>query len=251
MLRISLIVAVAAGLAAFAVGHLRVAEKIKDLRTTLTETTTSLEQSRTTQRKAESDLKKSNADVARLNQELLTTQSQLEEVSVTANEQLNRANDLEARMEEVLGQRNRAQEELAKWQAFDRSPEQIRAIIAENRRLDQENKGFDEENRILMRKLTMIETELAFYKGESAKVVLPAGLKGDIIAVDPRYDFVVLNIGEDEGVLERGELLVNRSGELIGKVRVLSVSPKSSIANILPDWKNGEVMEGDKVLVGI
>ena len=77
---------------------------------------------------------------------------------------------------------------------------------------------------------------------------MPAGLKGTVLAVDPKYNFVVLDIGEDKGALERGEMLVNHSGRLVAKVRISSVEKNRCIANIMPGWGNADVMEGDQVL---
>jgi hypothetical protein len=68
--------------------------------------------------------------------------------------------------------------------------------------------------------------------------------------VDPNFDFVLLSMGENDGVLERGEMLVNRSGKLVAKVRVLSVDSQTSVANVLPDWRQADIMEGDVVMVG-
>ena len=76
-------------------------------------------------------------------------------------------------------------------------------------------------------------------------MTLPADLKGKVVEVDPKWEFVVLNIGEDQGVLEEGELLISRDSKLVAKVIVRTVYKKSCIANIVPDWKLGEVFEGD------
>jgi cell shape-determining protein MreC len=104
---------------------------------------------------------------------------------------------------------------------------------------------------MLSRKLRQVQNELDFIKGDIKKVELPAGLKGRVVAVDPKYEFVVLDIGQEQGVLERGEMLVNRSGRLVAKVRILSVHQTRSVANVLPDWKQGEILEGDFVIVGL
>jgi hypothetical protein len=77
---------------------------------------------------------------------------------------------------------------------------------------------------------------------------LPDGLKGSIVQVDPKYEFVVLNIGENQGVKRRGEMLINRNGRLIGKVQIVSVLPDKSVANLMPAWKQDEPFEGDEVL---
>jgi hypothetical protein len=106
----------------------------------------------------------------------------------------------------------------------------------------------ESENKILVQKLKKVETELAVYRDPNFFVPLPAGLKGKVLVADPKWNFVVLNVGEDQGVLERGEFLVNRNGRLVAKVVVRSVQKDRSIANVLPGWELGEVMEGDLVI---
>src|SRR5438093_1586764 len=83
------------------------------------------------------------------------------------------------------------------------------------------------------------------------KVEWPLDLKGKVVAFDPKYEFVVLDIVLDDGVLARGEMLVNRSGKLVAKVRILTAESHRSVANVLADWKQGEIMEGDVGLVGL
>jgi len=71
---------------------------------------------------------------------------------------------------------------------------------------------------------------------------------GKIMVADPKWNFVVLNVGENQGVLEDGELLVNRDGRLVAKVKIQSVQKDRSIANVLPGWSMGEIFEGDQVI---
>ena len=68
------------------------------------------------------------------------------------------------------------------------------------------------------------------------------------MAVDPKYDFVILNIGREQGVLENAKMLVNRDGKLVGRVQITNVEPNRSVANILQEWKQDELMEGDQVI---
>ena len=77
--------------------------------------------------------------------------------------------------------------------------------------------------------------------------MLPADLKGKIVVVDPKWDFVVLNIGDNAGVIQEGELLVSRNGKLVAKVVVRSVQKDRCVANVIPGWKLGEMIEGDDV----
>jgi cell shape-determining protein MreC len=105
-----------------------------------------------------------------------------------------------------------------------------------------------EENVVLQRAKTRLQTRLDMYEGTNNFVVkLRANLRGKILVVDPKWDFVVLNIGQDQGVLENGELLVSREGKLVAKVIVRSLEKNRCIANVVPGWKLGEVIEGDEV----
>ena len=106
----------------------------------------------------------------------------------------------------------------------------------------------DTENKVLLQKLKKTENELAIYTKKEYHVPLPPGLLGKVLVSDPKWNFVVLNVGEDQGVLQYGELLVNRNGKLVAKIRVSTVEKDRSVANILPGWQLGEVMEGDQVI---
>ncbi|HEX7653585.1 MAG TPA: hypothetical protein VF607_08765, partial [Verrucomicrobiae bacterium] len=57
----------------------------------------------------------------------------------------------------------------------------------------------------------------------------------------------VLNIGDDQGVIEDGQLLVSRNGKLVAKVVVKSVMKSKCVANVIPGWKLSDLYEGDVV----
>jgi hypothetical protein len=251
MLRIFLILTVVAGLAAGGIALTRVSDKISTLSSDLDRTTTELGQARTAEQTARRELTATRETLATTTVDLETTREDLEVMQVRATQQESRANKLEQQLEVVTRDRNEAQTELALWRAFEMTVEQIRNIIVDNRRLVTENDGLTEENRVLARTVDLQRTRLDVYEGRAVKVVLRPDLRGQVIAVDPKYEFIVLNIGEQDGVLERGEMLVNRSGRLVAKVRILSVEPGRSIANVLPDWKQAEILEGDTVIVGL
>jgi negative regulator of sigma E activity len=128
------------------------------------------------------------------------------------------------------------------------TPEQIKGMQASLEKTVKEKDAVIGENKLLAAKVHDWENRWNNYFNSGAPVVLPAGLRGKIVAVDPKYNFVVLNIGDDQGVLERGEMLVDRDGKLLGKVRIVSVKKDECVANILPEWKQGEIVEGDEVL---
>ena len=43
-------------------------------------------------------------------------------------------------------------------------------------------------------------------------------------------------------------MMVDRGDKLLGKVQIKTVFKDRCVANILPDWKRGEIEEGDEVL---
>jgi len=109
--------------------------------------------------------------------------------------------------------------------------------------------GAQDENKVLTKKMNKLAYELAKYQGPDKPIVyLPENLKGQVVVSDPKWDFVVINVGEDQGILQDGELLVNRNGRLVAKVIVTSVQKNRAIANVMPGWKLGELMEGDLVI---
>jgi cell shape-determining protein MreC len=105
----------------------------------------------------------------------------------------------------------------------------------------------NQEKMVLIRANARLTNELAKYEGPSHDILLPANLTGKILVVDPKWDFVVLNIGDDQGVLQNGQLLVSRDGKLVAKVIIRSIEKNRCIANIMPGWKLGQVIEGDEV----
>lgn len=75
----------------------------------------------------------------------------------------------------------------------------------------------------------------------------PPGVSGKVTFVDNTWNFVVLDVGLDAGVVPNGELIVYRGKRFLGKLRVTRADPNDSVAEILPDLK-GNIQVGDAVL---
>jgi hypothetical protein len=251
MLRICLIVAIVMGVLTLGITQFKVATDMKDTKQSLADTQERLQ---TTENSLQASKRKETAatkaaDEAR--RDLETTKETLLETAARADQQQKRADENWTKLEDTTRKLNDAQAELARWLAFNMTPQQIKDTIDQNKKLVADMGALNQENVVLDREVGRLRNELAKYQGEKVKVELPQGLKGQIVAVDPKYDFVVLNIGQDDGVLERGEMLVNRAGKLVAKVRIMSVQAKRSVANVLPEWKQADVVEGDQVVVGL
>ena len=76
------------------------------------------------------------------------------------------------------------------------------------------------------------------------------GLTGTITAYNPGWNFVVLNIGDRQSLKVGKEMVVKRGGQMIAKVKVTSVDPSTSIADIIPSTlaKGESVQPGDSVV---
>jgi len=94
----------------------------------------------------------------------------------------------------------------------------------------------------LQTKLKDQETQLAALKEREAQrksKSMRIGLEGRILAVNTSWNFVVLSLGDRNGVVNGAEMLIKRGSQLVGKVRITSVEPSTSIADIVPNSVRG------------
>jgi len=107
---------------------------------------------------------------------------------------------------------------------------------------------FKKENEVLALTIKQRDAKIAKLDKPGPIPALPDGLTGKVVAVDPRYQFVVLNIGLKQGVKMFGEMVISRGGKLIGKVQITEVEPDICIGSIVQKWKDStkqDIVEGD------
>jgi hypothetical protein len=248
LIRISLIVAILAGLAVGGLNFVKVKEKITTLQADLKTQTDGRVKAETELASTKTELKKTTADLKQTKAELEASTAAKDKAEAEVAQQTKRADKLAEDLTKTRGERDAAQQDLAAYKATGVTPQQILGMNKEFKTLQDNLAVAETETKVLARKVKKLETELAVYKDKDFFVPLPASLKGKVLVADPKWNFVVLNVGEDQGVLERGELLVNRNGKLVAKIVVRSVQKDRCIANVLPGWELGEVMEGDLVI---
>jgi Skp family chaperone for outer membrane proteins len=249
LLRLSLIIAILAGLAALYFTHVQVSDRITNLTTELDTAKTNADKARQDESKAKTEAKKAKEDFDKAAKDLSDKTAALNDATGRLTEQEARASKASEEATTLRGQLNETQQKLNAFIATEVPVEQIRGLRDRIEKVGVERDTYIAENKVLLRNINQLQSELSRYVGtKEVDIKLPAGLKGKVVAVDPKYNFVVLDIGGNQGVLENGKLLVNRDGKLIAKVRIAKVEPNRSIANVMPEWEQAEVLEGDQVL---
>lgn len=248
LIRIFLGIAIVGGLAAGVLNFVQVKEKIQTTIAERNQFHKTADEETAAHRKFEKLAKDTQKKLDETNQVLVATTEERDK-AVAENADLTKRNTaLTENLKKTTGERDTAQNELAAWRALGVPIENIRATLASLKTITADRDAKAEELVILGKKLKNLQAENDFLTGREEEIKLPAGLKGKVLVADPRFEFVVLNIGEKQGVLENGRLLINRNGKLIAKVQVKSVQADRSIANVMPGWKLADIMEGDQVL---
>ena len=247
LIRISLILALVAALAVGALNFFVVKDKINTLVTDRNTNRDGFNATKAALSKTNAILVKTEATLKQTEQTLADTQSERDKAVAAAAAQNKRANDLSDKLVKTTQERDDAQNELAAYKTTGFTPEQVAKLGRTIKEKDDAIEAGNLEKAVLQKSIARLQTRLDKYEGANTDIALPANLKGKIMAVDPKWDFVVLNIGDDQGVIENSELLVSRDGKLVAKVIVSKLEKGRSIANIVPGWKLGEVFEGDVV----
>ena len=248
LLRISLIIAILAGIGTIVLTQIQARKNIQTVIQVRDENIEGRRQEKSRADRAERNLattsnvlNQTSNTLAQTREELSNTQQQL--AAAQSNiEKLN--NDLK----DAIAARNTAQQELARWAQLGRTPDQVVEIMNNLKKAEEAIAVLETERKIFTQKNLELQNKLDQLLGDEKPVPLPPGTKGEVVAVDPKWNFVVLNIGRDKGLLERGILLVHRDSKYIGKVRIAEVLDTRAIANVMPDATLDEIQEGDKVL---
>jgi len=248
MIRISLIVAIVAALAVTVLNIVEIRDKINNLITERDGFHTERDQARSELASTRQELSKTKDTLTQTQQTLASTQTQLTNAMLTATTEKKRADDLSDKLAKTTQERDTAQATVARWEATGLTPDKALVLDKTLRSAQNQLAAVQEENGVLQRTVNRLNVKINELVGTNEYVVpLRADLKGKVVAVDPKWNFVVLNIGGDQGVLDDGEMLVSRGGKLVGKVIVRSVQKDISIANVIPGWQLGDIIEGDEV----
>jgi hypothetical protein len=246
--RICLILAILAGIGIIAVTEFKVRPHIQGI----------IDERETNKKNWKTQETRAN----KLDKDLATTRNTLEETKTKLTEaegqreaaraqfaaEQKRANGLSQQLDKKSQDLKTALQDLAAWTGTGLTPDKVAALKTDNEKLLKAQEALDAENKIVVAELKKTKDLLySVTNPNSDGPVLPVGTKGKVLVVDPKWDFVVVNLGEKDLMVPEGVLMVQRNGKLIGKVRITEVRSDRSIANVIPGWKLDEPMEGDMV----
>jgi myosin heavy subunit len=229
--------------------------KLAEARKNLADSEIAANQARTQLAKAQTDLKAAAQNLAttvaekeQIASKLSGTQSELEKAKGQVTALGTDKTSLEAQVTQLSADLQAKNQELEKKGApGSSSPVEAtsdqQAQLAEQQTLITKLQGDLDSARSQLSALTK-------EKQDRIRQRMRNGLEGRILAVNPAWNFVVLNLGDKNGVVSNAELLVKRGTQLIGKVRVTSVEPSTSIADIVANSvpQGATISPGDDVI---
>ncbi len=197
-------------------------ETLEETKETLETTRGTLAQTRSTLESTEATLDQTRETVARLEGDIRTRDSQLaqrnSEIMQLEDEKLSLEQDIEVARDQIQQQMNQLADARAEYESLQQAYE-------------------DEVRR-----------SLALSATDTGDVIMSSDVTGRILSVNPEWNFVVLDIGSDEGMRANAVMLVHRGPELVGKIRISDVRSDISVGEILLDSMLLSIHRGDSVI---
>ncbi len=225
---------------------------LKDTTNRLTATTADLNKTKTTLKKTEEDLTAAKAtiedkekDIATKKGEIDKLTSDLSKATMDVEEKTKQIGMIQAELDKLSGVLTgiKPEELAAKIKELSESKSRLETELAEAKQvlvtLNDKLKEKDD-------KLVGTEQQVEAYKKNFVK----NGLTGSILAYNPGWNFVVLSIGDKQGLKPSVQMVVSRAGQMVAKVKVTTVEPGTAIADIIPGTtpRGMSVQPGDTVV---
>jgi hypothetical protein len=127
--------------------------------------------------------------------------------------------------------------------------EEIAAAVREKDTLlvkqSKELEVLTEENGLLLDQVSAMKIAA----GRPRDPVVPKTPRGKVVGVQPGWGFTVLNVGDKHGARPNTTMVVARDGNAIGRLKISSVEPNRSIADVVPGTfpRGTSVQLGDEV----
>ncbi len=189
-------------------------------------------------------------------EKLIATEDELSDTRTRLQESENKISTLESEIQ----QKNQLVAELEQYkQQATITTEEGETVSADEFKAQIEEikvalQAAEEEKKILVNKLEAEQAaanSLREAERQRQERLMVKSLEGTVVAYNPAWNFVVLDIGDRNGVVGSAEFLVKRGANNVGRVKVTSVEPTTSIADVIPTslTAGSTIQPGDRVIV--
>ncbi len=249
LLRICLILAILTGIGVIGVSQFVLKPQIEGIITEREDNKKGWDDTKKDLSKTKTTLKNTTEKLVKTEKDLEDNKAQLAATSSKLDNEQKRASGLQENLTKSNAELKAAKDELFAYTATSVKPEEIKGLVANVKSLTTENEALKAEVAVAIKKVNVLDLKVKELVGiQQEDPFIPKEVRGKVLVVDPKWDFLVLDVGSRHQVVKNGVLLVSRNGELVAKVRVADVQDGRSIANIMPGWKIKDVTEGDVVL---
>ncbi len=256
MAKILLVISIVITLLTAGLGYMT-KTKVADLQTNLSKAKDDLQVAKNTAETAKKDLSKAKEELTAANKAADEAKQKLTAAETERDEAKKKADQLNQDIE----QRNTQIAELNKQLEGMKNPtvvdpvanpqvveleEKLKRAVAERDELKAVQDTLN--NRVREADERLQTAQAAVRRYESG--VTRQGLTGRILAVNQGWNFVVLDVGDRQGAAVNAPLLVLRGGEPIARLKITSVEPSTSIADVIPGSaaRGSMVQPGDRVV---
>ena len=184
------------------------------------------------------------ADLENTRQELVSTQDEL----LTAQNDLSKARD---KVQDLEVQVADAEEEAATAKLQMEKFEEDNQVLQGN--IDTLKGDITKMTQEHQDTLIDLETYKADYaacqielRGEDRPIV--KGLDGKVLYVNDEWNFLVVNIGSKEGLVQAAEMLVQRGDVLVARIKVSNVKDTQAVADVISGTQQSPIQLGDRVI---
>ena len=202
---------------------LKLEEDLKKTKDTLSTEASDQEKSKNEALEVKKSEEKAVSDLAEAKKQLAAKEEELTQVKGNLAEKAAHAQELEAQQQAVNAVKKPLEEASAKHK---KSNGKAKATPVEKKATPVENKDASSEN----------------HKGAA----VPAGQEGKVLAVNQTWNFIVINLGDQNGMVNGSEVIVKKDTQVIAKAKITSVEPLTSVADII----SGSLLPGATVKVG-
>jgi len=183
--------------------------------------------------------------------ELVEAKAKNQELSLSTDKL---SKDLESAKTDLESTNSKLKISSEKLQAFEeglkgKKPDELFQEIND---LSEKIKVAEGEQKMLAAAKEKTEAELKKIR-EQVEMTKPGGTKsislsGRILAVNPTWNFVILDLGKNDQVVEGLTMVIYRGDKMIGKIKTVTVDAQTSVADVMPGTPATAIEVGDQVV---